>query len=125
MKRFVLFYSIVVLDVSLSNSSLPYEGFVQITTTTGTKSVCEKSLKDEAPKHTVCRHLGYTRAESFVNISAPSNNEDLLFSRTINCDSKEKNLAQCSITGSDGSCSKISYVKCKLKNVKTARTKLV
>ena len=124
MKRFVLF-CFIVLDVSLSNSSLPYEGFVQITTTTGTRSVCEKSLKDEASKHTVCRHLGYTRVESFVNISAPSNIKDLLFSRTINCDSKEKSLAKCSITGSDGSCSKIFYVKCKLENVKAARTKLV
>ena len=47
------------------------------------------------------------------------------FTIIITCDSEEKNLAKCSITGSDGSCSKISYVKCNLENVKTARMKLV
>ena len=103
----------VVDGVSLSYSTLPNEGFVQILTKySGTKSVCWQSLKNQAA-NIVCRQLGYKRMSSYVN-KVPSSNQDAIFSGSIECNGGEKNLSQCSITISDESCLEISYIKCKL-----------
>ena len=98
--------------VSLSYSSLPNEGFVQIATKySGTKSVCWQSLTNEAA-NIVCRQLGYTRMASNVS-KVPPSNQDAIFSGSIECNGGEKNLSQCSFTISNESCSEISYIKCK------------
>jgi hypothetical protein len=98
--------------VSLSNSSLPYEGVVQITTDSGMKSVCGKSLKNNAKK-VICTHLGYEDVNSLSEKAASlSDTNDTLFSGKIDCNGAEKNLSQCSISTSSESCSKLSYVKC-------------
>ncbi|CAB4032471.1 retinoschisin-like, partial, partial [Paramuricea clavata] len=99
-------------DVSLSYSSLPYKGVVQITTDSGTKNVCWKSLKNQA-KDIICRHLGYNGIFSLVNISTPTDAKNATFSGSINCNGEEKYLSQCSITASTGdSCSELSYIQC-------------
>ena len=97
----------------LTSSSLPNEGFVQIITDKGTKSVCGKSLLNNA-KNVICTQLGYERSDSLVQLAAPLDNKDAIFSGNIDCNGGEKNLSQCSITTSSESCSKLSYIKCKL-----------
>ena len=103
----------VVRDVSLSYSSVPYKGIVQITTEGGTKNVCWQSLQNQA-NDIVCRHLGYDNVYSFVNISTPTDAKDATFSGSINCNGEEKYLSQCSINVSaNESCSGLSYIECK------------
>ena len=78
--------------VSLSYSSLPNEGFVQIATKySGTKSVCWQSLTNEAA-NIVCRQLGYTRMASNVS-KVPPSNQDAIFSGSMECNGGEKNLS--------------------------------
>ncbi len=102
----------VVRDLSLSYSSVPYKGVVQITTDSGTKNVCWQSLKNQA-KDIVCRHLGYDELYSVVNISIPANAKDATFSGSINCNGEEKYLSQCSINAlASESCSGLSYIEC-------------
>ena len=111
-KSHFVFRVFVVRDMSLSYSSVPYEGVVQITTDSGTKNVCWQSLKDYA-KDIVCGHLGYNRVYSLVNISIPTNAKDATFSGSINCNGEEKYLSQCSINASvSESCSGLSYIGC-------------
>ncbi len=98
--------------VSLSSSSLPNEGFVQIKYN-GTKSVCWQSLKNSAGD-VVCRQMGYIRRDSLVEKPAPSGIKDEIFSGSINCNGGENDLRQCSIDASTKSCSELSYMKCKL-----------
>ena len=98
--------------MSLSYSSLPYKGVVQITIDGETKNVCWQSL-DYYAKHTVCRYLGYARANSLVNVSTPMDAKDETFSGNINCNSRDKYLSQCSINASvSESCSGLSYIEC-------------
>ena len=102
----------VVYDVSLSYSSLPYEGVVQITTDGGTKNVCWKSLKDKG-KDIACRHLGHDAANFLISFNASPEAKDATFSGSISCNGEEKYLSQCSITASaDGSCSELSFIRC-------------
>jgi hypothetical protein len=102
----------VVEGVSLKDSSLPNEGFVQIATKyNGIKNVCWQSLTNEAA-NIFCRQLGYTRMASNVS-KVPPSNQDAIFSGSIECTSGGKNLSQCSFTISNESCSQISYVECK------------
>ncbi|CAB3988020.1 Receptor-type tyrosine- phosphatase F, partial [Paramuricea clavata] len=96
--------------VSLSYSSLPAEGFVQIKYG-GTKNVCWRSLKNKA-KYVVCRQLGYLRLASLVKKAPSSDNKDASFSGKINCAGGVKNLSQCLITNSTTTCSELSYIKC-------------
>ncbi len=103
----------VVRDVSLSYSSVPYKGVVQITTESGTKNVCWQSSMRNLATYIVCRHLGYSRAYSFVNVSTPTNAKDATFSGSINCNGEEKYLSQCSINVSaNESCSGLLYIEC-------------
>ena len=102
--------------MSLSNSSLPNEGFVEIITDGGKKNVCGKSLSNNA-KNVVCGQLGYKNESSLVQKAVPPNNKDAVFSGTIDCNGGEKNLSQCSITASKNSCSELSYIKCKCAHV--------
>ncbi len=98
--------------MSLSNSSLPNEGFVQIITDNGTKTVCGQGLMNNA-KTIVCTQLGYAKEHSLVEKAATSDTKDAIFSGSIDCDSGAKNISQCSITtSSGGSCSELSYIKC-------------
>ena len=109
-----LCFFFVVDGVSLSNSSLPNEGFVQIVTKySGTKSVCWQSLKNSADD-VVCRQMGYIRKDSLVKQPAPSGIKDEIFSGSINCNGGENDLSQCSIDASTKRCSELSYIKCKL-----------
>ena len=105
--------------MSLSYTSLPYEGVVQITIDSGTKNVCWQSLKNQA-KDIVCRHLGYYHSpRSFVNISTPTDAKNATFSGSIKCNGKEKYLSQCSINASASqSCSELSYIQCKYGKMK-------
>ena len=109
----VPFRIFVVYDVSLSYSSVPYKGVLQITTDSGTKNVCWERI-NYYEKYTVCRHLGYPRAYSVINVPAPTDAKDATFSGSINCNSREKYLSLCSITASASqSCSHLSYIECK------------
>ncbi len=111
-KSHFVFRVFVVRDLSLSYSSVPYKGVVQIITDSGTKNVCWQSLNYNA-KNTVCRHLGYSDVYSLVNISIPTNAKEGKFSGSINCDGEEKYLSQCSINSSASeSCSGLSYIGC-------------
>ena len=107
----------------LSNSSLPYEGVVQIVTGNGTKNVCWGSLKNDA-KDVVCKYLGYQYAQSLVKKPTPTKDKGVTFSGSIDCNDgfQEKYLSQCSIRASTGeNCSEISYIHCV--NGKTKITK--
>ena len=102
--------------MSLSYSSAPYKGVVQITTDGGTKNVCWESLKNSGywAQRTVCRHLGMDSSASLVNVSVPSNVKKATFSGSINCNYETKFLSQCSISTSSGeNCSELSYIDCK------------
>ena len=102
----------VVRDMSLSYSSVPYKGVVQIATDSGKKNVCWQSLNYNA-MHTVCRQLGYYRAYSLVNVSNTTDAKDATFSGSISCIGEEKYLSQCSINASASeSCSDLSYITC-------------
>ena len=69
-----------------------------------------QSLKEEADNF-ICRQLGYTIAECLVEKITPSFT-DAKFKGAINY-GHENRLSQCStITASDGSCSKLSHIKC-------------
>ena len=109
------FRAFVVHDVSLSYSSLPYGGVVQITTGNGTKNVCSQSLQQNYwTQETVCSHLGHNRAYSVVNISTPRDAKNATFSGSINCNYGDRYLSQCSITASaNESCSQLLYIECK------------
>ncbi len=113
--------------MSLSNSSLPYKGVVQITTDSGTKQVCSGSLNYYARK-TVCRHLGYWYFLANT-ISTSTNAKDETFSGSINCfaDKKSKKyISQCSITASaNDSCSELSYIQCKCGKIKLGGKKRI
>ena len=100
--------------MSLSYSSVPYEGVVQITTDSGTKNVCWESLKNNYnAKYAVCRHLGYYRTYSLINVSASMDAKHAMFSGSINCNGEEKYLSQCSINSSTSeSCPGLSYIHC-------------
>ena len=111
-KSHFVFRVFVVRDMTLSYSSVPYKGVVQIITDSGTKNVCWESLNNQA-KDIVCLHLGYYRAYSLVNISIPKDAKDTTFSGSINCNGEEKYLSQCSIIASAGeTCSGMSYIGC-------------
>ena len=85
---------------------------MQISTDSGIKSVCGKSLKNNAKK-VVCTQLGYDNVVSLAEKAAPSDTKNALFSGKIDCNGGKKNLSQCSITTtSSESCSKLSYIKC-------------
>ena len=100
-------------DVSLSHSSLPNEGFVNILTKySGNQSVCWESLKNNADD-VVCRQMGYKRSSSLAEKPAPSDVKDKIFSGSINCNGGEKYLSQCAIDASTKSCSKLTYIKCR------------
>ena len=111
----------IVYYVSLSNSSVPYKGVVQITTDSGTKNVCWQSLNNNAERAVVCRHLGYKLSykSTPVNISNALNVKDSLFSGSINCDSSNRYLSQCSINVSSSaeSCSELTHIECRLCNI--------
>ena len=110
----LLFYFCIVDGVSLSHSSLPNEGFVQIVTKySGTKSVCWQSLKNSADD-VVCRQMGYIRKDSLVKQPAPLSAKDKIFSGSINCNGGEKYLSRCSTNSSTKGCSELSYIKCEL-----------
>ena len=105
--------------MSLSNSSLPYKGVIQIVTDSGTKNVCWQSLKQKKATETVCRHLGYLKSYSFDKVSIPTDAKDTTFSGSINCNGVEKYLSQCSINASASeSCSELSYIECKCGEIK-------
>ena len=111
-KKFRFSRIFVVHDMSLSHSSLPYEGVVQITTGSGTKNVCWQTLKNGA-RDTVCRHLGYYKAYSLVNVSVPTDAKHATFSGSINCHHQGKYLSQCATSfSSSKSCSGLSYIHC-------------
>ena len=99
----------------LSNISLPHEGFVHIKTDifpVKTKYACYNSLQNQAEADVVCRQLGYTRADSLVEKTAPSVTNDAKFNGTIDCSGHENRLSQCSTINSNGSCPQLSYIKC-------------
>ena len=109
----MFYFSYEVDGVSLSNSSLPNEGFVKIRTKySGNKSVCWESLKNSADD-VVCRQMGYNRSVSLVKQPATSDMKDEIFSGSINCNGEENYLSQCAIDASTKSCSELSYIKCK------------
>ena len=98
--------------MSLSYSSVPYKGVLQITTDNGTKNVCWESLKNNA-KYAVCRHLGYKWPYTLVNVSASIDAKHAIFSGSIKCTGEEKYLSQCSINASPSeSYSQLSYIHC-------------
>ena len=104
--------------MSLSYSSLPYEGVVQITIDGGTKNVCWQSSNYWAMR-IVCRHLGLYYVYSLVNISTPTDAKNATFSGSINCNGNERYLSQCSITASaNESCSELSFIRCKCGKMK-------
>ena len=101
-------------SVFLSNSSVPYEGVVQITTGNGTKNVCWKSLKNKA-KRRICRYLGYDHAHFLVKMPVSKNDKVATFSGSIDCndDWQQRYVSQCSISASTSkTCSEISYIHC-------------
>ena len=107
----------------LSNSSLPYEGVVQIVTGNGTKNVCWESLKNDA-KDVVCKYLGYQYAQSLVKKPASTNDKYATFSGSIDCNDafRERYLSQCSINASTKeTCSEVSYVHCVLGKTKITK----
>ena len=106
--------------MSLSYSSLPYEGVVQITIDGETKNVCWQSLQQNyRTQETVCRHLGYYSAYSPVNISTPTDAKNATFSGSINCNYGDRYLSQCSINASASeSCSELAYIQCKCGTMK-------
>ncbi len=105
-------------DVSLSYSSVPYKGVLQITTDSETKNVCWERLH-YYERETVCRQLGYRRAYSVVNMPVPTDAKNATFSGSINCNDREKYLSQCSITASASeSCFQLSYIQCKCTQIK-------
>ena len=98
--------------MSLSYSTaVPFEGIVQIVADGGIKNVCWESLKNSA-KHTVCRHLGYYRTSSLINVSTTADVKHAIFSGSINCNGEEKYLSQCSINAKSESCSQLSFIHC-------------
>ncbi len=111
--KITLFFRVfLVRDVSLSYSSVPYKGVLQITTDSGTKNVCWQSSLN-LDKDIVCHHLGYYNAYSLVNISTPTDAKDATFPGSINCNGEEKYLSQCSINAlASESCSGLSYIEC-------------
>ena len=110
---------IVVHDVSLSYSSVPYKGVLQITTDSETKNVCWESSLNYHARITVCRYLGYSYPYSFVNVSIPTDAKDATFSGSINCNYGVRYLSQCSITVSASeSCSGLSYIECECIEIK-------
>ena len=111
---FYFCYAFVVLEVFLSNSPRPYEGFVQIKTDSEplkVKYACYHSLKKEA-NNVTCRQLGYTRADSLVERTASSVTNDAKFNGTIDCSGHENRLSQCFTINSDGNCPQLSYITC-------------
>jgi uncharacterized phage-associated protein len=106
--------------VSLSYSSLPYEGVVQITTGNGTKNVCSQSLQQNYDAmSTVCRQLGHNGAYFLVNISHQTDAKNATFSGSINCNYGDRYLSQCSINASASeSCSGLAYIQCKCGKMK-------
>jgi hypothetical protein len=89
----------LVRSVSLSHSSIPYEGLAQITTGTGKKSVCFQSL-DRRATSVMCNNLGYDRGTSDVAKQPPEDAKKSLFPEIISCKGGEKYLSQCSINAS-------------------------
>ena len=110
----VFFLYFIVVDVRLSSSSLPNEGFVQIVTKdNGIKSVCGDSLKNQA-KDVVCDQLGYNSTQSYTKKVPPSSDTNVeMISGWINCDGTESDLSKCSIITNTTSCSELSYINCK------------
>ena len=91
---------------------MPNEGFLQITTDSGTKSVCWQSLKNKVAE-TVCSQLGYKRNDFVVIKTVSSSTKDEVFSGSIDCNAGDKLLSQCVFEKSEESCSELSYIKCK------------
>ena len=106
--------------MSLSYSSLPYEGVVQITIDGEIKNVCSQSLQQNYDaRSTVCRHLGHDGSYSLVNIPTPTDAKNATFSGSINCNSGDRYLSQCSINAlASESCSELSYMECKCGKMK-------
>ncbi|XP_028416934.1 uncharacterized protein LOC114541147 [Dendronephthya gigantea] len=99
-------------DVTLSHSSLPFKGVVQISTDSGTVDVCWKSLKKYPDSRILCRSLGYDELNSFVNVPVPADFKDAVFSGTFTCSDREKSLSQCLIVASNQTCSELTYIEC-------------
>ena len=99
--------------MSLSYSSVPYKGVVQVTTDNGTKNVCSGGLQSYAAS-AFCRHLGYTGFELRRTVAPPTDAKEATFSGSIKCHINVKFVSQCSIsTSSKKSCSKLTYIYCK------------
>ncbi|XP_028397384.1 uncharacterized protein LOC114521168 [Dendronephthya gigantea] len=109
------FSNFCVRGISLSNSSLPNEGIVQITANNWTRSVCAGSLTNKA-NDVVCVQMGYKRADSVVNTPVLPDSKDEMFSGTINCNDDDNDLSYCSFTVTASSCSQLSYIKCHICN---------
>ena len=109
--------------ISIKFTSTLYKGVVQITIDGGNKNVCWESLQNYWANHTVCCHLGYGQSYSLiVNVSAPTDAKYATFSGSINCNSRDKYLSQCSITASASqSCSGLSYIQCKCGKIKLTK----
>ena len=82
-----------------------------VTKTSGTRSVCWQSLKNNTDD-VICLQLGYAAATSHFNKTVPSGSTDEIFSGSIDCSGGEKHLSQCSITTSTQTCLELSYIKC-------------
>ena len=112
----------VVHDVSLSYSSLPYEGVVQITIDSGTKNVCWQSLQqNHCAVSIICGHLGYDYGyfQFLVGRPIPTDDKNATFAGSINCNYGDRYLSQCSINASASeSCSQLSYIHCKCGKMK-------
>ena len=112
-KPLFLFAFFPVEDVSLSQSLVPYKGFVQIIIDGRKMNVCWQRSYSYY-RYIVCRYLGYGSAYSYVNMSAPMDLKHSTFSGTMNCNGNDKYLSQCSIAASTGeSCFGLSYIECK------------
>ena len=81
--------------MSLSNSLLPNQGVLQITTDDGTKNVCWQSLNnDNNAKNVVCRQLGYQDKNNNVEKVNQADTKHAIFSGTIQCNGDETTLSQ-------------------------------
>ena len=118
--------------MSLTYSTVPYKGIVQVSTDNGPKNVCWGSLKSYSA-YAFCRHLGYSLSPSIGNVRAPTQAKEATFSGSINCYNDVKFFSQCSIsTSSTQSCSELSYMECKfvhygalIRSEKVAKSRMV
>ena len=106
--------------MSLSKPLRPNQGVIQITTDDGTSNVCWQSLNNSnIAKNVVCRQLGYEDRNNVVIVENvnPSDTKQAKFLGTIQCNGNETALSQCSIKKFEASCTVVSYIKCKYKDI--------